>query len=27
MKALSKQLGFRLRFDREANEWLTEINL
>jgi hypothetical protein len=27
MKAVSEQVGFTLRFDRKANEWLTEIKL
>ena len=27
MKTVSEQVGFRLHFDRTANEWLAEINL
>ena len=27
MKTVSEQVGFRLRFDREADEWFAEINL
>jgi acetyltransferase len=27
MKTVSKQVGFSLRFDRKANEWLAEIDL
>jgi hypothetical protein len=27
VKTVSEQVGFRLRFDREADEWLAEMNL